>query len=143
MTTAFVKRRPELLALEGWYDGPGYRFKLSCRFKDILRCSEFNDKPEHFRSCFASGSLHENQPTLRCMDPNWAIIYTPDIHGNFLGRCFVHYEGENRYATEPRLQLVIDKIYGNKLKFEDIKMKLFYIDVTASLRDTYLTSNTS
>lgn len=83
MTNTFVKRRPELLALEGWYDAGSYRFKLSCRYQDILRCSEFLDKPKHFTSCFRKDGAHWEQPSYRCQDPNWAIIYTPDKHGNF------------------------------------------------------------
>lgn len=133
----FVKRRPELLALEGWYDTGVYKFKLSCRFKDILRCSEFLDKPKHFTSCFRQGGLHEAEPRLRCLNPNWAVVYVPDKHGNFLGRAFIHYEEKyNEFAPGPLL--VLDKIYGNTLKTEDILMKLIKIDCHASQRDTYL-----
>lgn len=46
----FVERVPELRKLEGWHTVPdtNLRIKISCRFKDILRCS---DTP-HFNSCF-------------------------------------------------------------------------------------------
>ncbi len=85
----FIKRHPEVLALEGWYDAPGYKFKISCRFADILRCSSFNGKDQHFKSCFAPRGMHQDQPRLRCTSPGWAIAYLPDKHGNFMGRAFV------------------------------------------------------
>lgn len=133
----FVKRRPELLALEGWYDTGTYKFKLSCRYRDILRCSEFNGKTTHFTSCFRKGGWHEDQPRRRCLDPNWAIVYVPDKHGNFLGRAFVHLEEKNE-STAQGATLVVDKIYGNRLKFEDITMLIRHIKVEAGHLDTYL-----
>lgn len=136
----FQKRRSELLALEGWYDTGTYKFKLSCRYHDILRCSEFNGKTRHFTSCFEKDRLHEEQPLYRCLDPNWAIIYTPDKHGNFLGRCFVHLEVNNETKES---ELVIDKIYGNQLTVEDIKMKIIGLNVAASRSDTYLNGKAS
>lgn len=128
----FVRRCPELLAIEGWYDAGKYQFKLSCRYNDILRCSEFNDKSEHFHSCFNKNGGHYAQPYLRCLNLSWAIIYTPDKHGNFLGRCFVHYDG---------VGLIIDKIYGNTLKEDDIMNimnSIVNLTVLASHQDTYL-----
>jgi hypothetical protein len=132
----FIRRIPELLAIEGWYDTGMYKFKLSCRFADILRCSEFLDKERHFISCFRKGGGEENQPAYRCMNPSWAIIYTPDKHGNFMGRAFVHME-----VNDGRQWLVVDKIYGNRLNFDDIRnllMKTSINECHASLRDTYL-----
>lgn len=139
----FVRRLPELLALEGWYKTPTYEFKLSCRFNDILRCSEFNGKPEHFTSCFRKGMSRSYQPGLRCADPAWGIIYTPDKHGNFLGRAFVHLEKGVSDANPQSDVLVVDKIYGNRLKFEDIKMTIRNVDCRDSQRDTYLVSKPS
>lgn len=98
-------------------------FKLSCRFKDILRCSKFNGKFVHFLSCFASGQTREEQPLLRCKRGNWAIIYTPDKYGDFMGRCFVHLEKLPFFEAiwhRTRYELVIDKIYGNRLSAYDI-----------------------
>jgi len=143
----FIRRRPELLALEGWYDVVGlggpthgqiiYRFKFSCRYKDILRCSTFLDKPRHFMSCFGKGGGHDEQPYLRCLNPNWAIVYTPDIHGNFMGRAFVHLEENNE-----RKRLIVDKIYGNRLDYDDLRriliMKNIIDDCLFSGTDTYL-----
>ena len=129
--TGLVRRRRELLALEGWYDVGPYKFKLSCRFKDILRASEFNGKTCHFISCFRRGGLVNDQLHRRCLDQDWAIIYTPDKHGNFMGRCFVHLDEKGR--------LVIDRVYGNRLKIDDIILKMNKIsECGASLLDTYL-----
>lgn len=133
----FVKRRPELLELEGWYEMPTYKFKFSCRYHDILRCSEFLDKPRHFMSCFRQEGTYSEQPLLRCLNPNWAIIYTPDKHGNFLGRCFVSWQ-ENRVCGSG--YLVINKVYGNLLDVKDVIMKLNIksIECRLSRADTYL-----
>lgn len=128
MSQVFVERVPQLRAIEGWYGEGVDRFKLSCRFNDILRCSEFNDKSQHFNSCFREGGQHEIQPRLRCFDPTWAIIYMPDKHGNFLGRCFVQWKDG---------KLKIGKIYGNKLRIEKI-MENFIQDVDYDPVDTYL-----
>lgn len=133
MAKVFVERRPELLALEGWYDVETYKFKLSCRFKDILRCSEFNGKTRHFLSCFRKEGMYREQPWCRCLDPNWAIIYTPDKHGNFLGRTFAWWE----QIREGEGRLVLEKIYGNRLNFKDVMIKI-NIECRVSQRDTYL-----
>jgi hypothetical protein len=122
MQPGFVKRSPELLALEGWYDTGDYKFKLSCRFRDILRCSTFNGKTEHFQSCFMWGWTHSDQPRRRCIRPNWAIVYVPDKHGNFLGRAFAHLEPDN--YNPGTAVLVIDKIHGNRLSYADIERLL-------------------
>ena len=125
------RRCYQLLKLEGWYDTGSYRFKLSCRFNDILRASEFNDKKCHFMSCFGKGGLYHDQLHKRCVNPHWAIIYTPDKHGNFLGRCFVQWKNE---------QLHVDKIYGNRLQYVDIEkiMKKYKLNCQFSRADTYL-----
>jgi hypothetical protein len=141
-TQLFKRRVPQLLALEGWYDVDGkYQFKLSCRFRDILRCSEFNGKITHFTSCFRKGDCWSNQPALRCLDPNWAVIYTPDKHGNFMGRAFVRWEesknGQEQGTSRSGGRLVVDKVYGNRLKIEDITMKINVL-VHSSQVDTYL-----
>ena len=142
---SFVYRHPILRALEGWYHTPTYSFKLSCQFKDILRCSEFNRKTKHFTSCFSRDRMHAEQPRYRCFNPNWAIIYVPDKHGNFLGRAFVHLEREVKSDEDSKQrppqggwQLVIDRIYGNKLDIEDIRMNI-RLKVLPSQQDTYLT----
>ena len=141
----FVRRRPELLALEGWYDIGSYKFKFSCRYNDILRCSEFLDKPEHFHSCFGKDGGHAIQPILRCLDRNWAIVYTPDQHGNFMGRAFAHWieaRGPWAIAGVQNDFLEIDKRYGNRLNVEDICliMKKLNVECRTSGSDTYLSS---
>lgn len=126
-------RIPELRAIEGWYDTGRYRFKVSCRFNDIIRCSETN----HFTSCFRKGRMHESQPFLRCVDPTWVVIYVPDKHGNFLGRSLAQYVAQPfTGGQEPHLR--VDKIYGNQLTFEDIKIMLKHITCRYSGTDTYL-----
>jgi hypothetical protein len=113
----FVKRHPNLLRLEGWYSADGYRFKISCRFNDILRCSIFSGKHKHFVSCFAPWAVHGNQPKLRCRSPLWAIAYTPDEHGDFMGRAFIQFRG-----SDPEDKLYdISPVYGNRLQFNDVK----------------------
>ena len=127
----FIERVPELRKLEGWYNADGYKFKLSCRFKDILRCSEFNGKTTHFISCFARYDCHSQQPLLRCYDPTWGIIYTPDKHGNFMGRAWVRLVGS---------QLQIGRVYGNRLTVDTILiiMKNIGLDCQVGVPDTYL-----
>lgn len=124
-------RIPELRAIEGWYDTGRYKFKVSCRFNDILRCSV----TRHFTTCFRPDGLYKEQPSRRCEDPTWVIIYVPDSSGAFMGRAFAQYE----YTGPTDGVLRIDKIYGNRLTFEDIKM---YIKSRTSCRfsgtDTYL-----
>jgi len=129
---AFIPRVPELLALEGWYDTGTYKFKLSCRFKDILRCSEFNGKTQHFISCFARGQSYSDQPRKYCYDPTWAIAYVPDKHGNFMGRVFVQWKNG---------KLNIEKVYGNRLASNDIKNIMNTkksISCQVGVPDTYL-----
>lgn len=134
-------RTPFLLSLEGWYPQKcGDPFKLSCRYRDLLRCTVFNGHSEHFHSCFAPNSVHREQPFIRCEDDRWAIIYVPDKHGNFMGRAFIHqpYNWETSSYAE---RLIVDKIYGNGLNFEDIKESLFKfrgIECQYSRNDTYL-----
>lgn len=137
----YVTRVKELLALEGWYRVEGntpYDFKFSCRFSDILRCSEFNGKTVHFNSCFKKGGAHEIQVERRCYDSSWAIIYTPDKHGNFLGRCFVQWVVENFDGKLGHLK--VDKVYGNRLNVKDIIIMINNKNVECrfSAADTYL-----
>ncbi len=120
----FQPRVPELRALEGWYQAPLYRFKVSCAFNDILRCS----RTSHFNSCFRdkgeysgrehgwgvreAAGVHYQQPLRRCYDPNWAIIYLPDKRGDFLGRCFLRLNYRHDFE--------LGRIYGNNLTYTDI-----------------------
>lgn len=148
----FIQRIPELLKLEGWYEVeatkeapmlPAYRFKISCRFNDILRCSSFpRGKPRHFHSCFDNSykgmglrGEHFLQPIRRCYDPTWAIAYVPDKHGNFLGRAWIRLVNG---------QFQIGRVYGNKLLCNDVKDKLIMLnynyDCQVGVPDTYLES---
>jgi len=78
--TNFVPRSAELLELEGKYSN----FTLSCRHRDILRCST----TKHFTSCFRSNGLESNQPILYCFDEKFCIIYQRDRSGAFNCRVF-------------------------------------------------------
>lgn len=126
----FLERVPELRALEGWYTVDGLPIKFSCKFNDILRCS----RTRHFISCFRKGGRYDTQPALRCLDSTWAIVYTPDNRGDFLGRAFVHYDKESGTYS-------VDKIYGNKLTYQHIE-KMFIMRLEKQCRysgsDTYL-----
>lgn len=111
----FKPRVPELLKLEGWYEEGGLRIKISCRYKDILRCSQFSEggkRKQHFKSCFSPTGIYRQEPLLRLtIRDNWAIVYLPDKHGNFMGRCFISYQ--NGLYT-------VYKMYGNKLTQEHV-----------------------
>ena len=133
----FQPRVPQLRKLEGWYDAERLpHFKISCRYKDILRCAEFNGKTEHFTSCFRSGrfSAHPEQPRLRCYDPTWAIAYVPDKHGNFMGRAWIRFA----YGCYE-----VGRVHGNNLTVKDLMATIVKnIDVMVDCRynptDTYL-----
>ena len=137
------RRHPALLKIEGWYDVNGKQVKISCRFRDILRCASFPqpenpylkpleygkcykwrskvEHPIHFNSCFADGLIRSVQPLrrIRSVD-NCAIIYLPDKHGNFQARTFLWvrteitgYDENNQPQVEDIYE--IDKVYGNGL----------------------------
>jgi hypothetical protein len=171
LTETFVRRCPELLKIEGWYDlpevsvpplmseynftlkirdayrDPACRVKISCRFHDILRCSEFlqpvnpidnykrfrwADKHRHkihFISCFAqdkgNAPINTIQPILRCRVPNCAIVYLPDKHGNFQARAFIWYKrivnlGPDNVVVSEENIYEIDKVYGNGLNVDPL-----------------------
>ena len=132
-TIRFQPRVPILRAIEGWHEIDGIRVKVSCRFRDILRCSEFNNKTRHFTSCFRKEGVHNAQPLRRCQDPTWAIVYLPDKHGNFMGRCFIRW-------IEKSNTLEIGRVYGNRLTQDQIRliMTKFEIECLQSSVDTYL-----
>ncbi len=153
----FIPRVQELRALEGWYQAPLYKFKVSCSFNDILRCS----RTSHFSSCFkdegeytgtqhgwvARGvGLHHTQPLKRCYDSNWAIIYVPDKRGDFLGRCFLRFvPSGSLYTTdfsEHRSigdQFHLGRIYGNALTYKDIITAIPQLNSTVQgAKDSYI-----
>ena len=103
----FKPRVPELLALEGQHG----EITLSCRHKDILRCSI----TKHFKSCFAPKRCYENIPKLYCYIPEICIIFKRDKSGDFLGRAFGLFNGG---------KLFVNPIYGNRLTYECIKLSL-------------------
>ncbi len=116
-----VPRRSELLALEGWYeyDRTWYhtvRFKLTCRFRDFLRCSIWRGHARHFNSCFSPGGQYYDAPWILCGNPNVAMIYLPDVHGNFQARAWVKYEDTSEIP-----ELMVYKVYGNGLDEHDIE----------------------
>lgn len=132
----FKVRIPELRAIEGWYDTGEYKFKVSCRFRDILRCSD----TKHFISCFRQWGIHNAQPSLRCADPTWVIIFVLDGQGQFMGRAFAQYEN-SQSASNGAGTLRVDKIYGNRLTYKDIeKMLKISISCRNGGTDTYIRS---
>jgi hypothetical protein len=117
----FRPRRPELLSLEGIYPNPSYPdyfIHISCRFNDILRCSD----TEHFTSCFAIGGVHKQQPFLRCVSRDWAIAFVVDKHGSFMGRIWIKYNPTTKSwgSTYPE-SFNLYRAYGNKLREEDVR----------------------
>ena len=112
----FLPRHPSLLKLEGDYGD----FILSCRHKDILRCSN----SRHFRSCYSPDGINKHIPYLLCGRSNVAIIGKKDKSGQFLWRALVEYwgfkdynwEGE-RYTLEDKEYLTVYHIYGNPPEF--------------------------
>lgn len=99
----FVDRSLSLKKLEKDYGC----FILSCRHRDILRCS----KSRHFRSCYASNGVCSNVPFQLCHYPEYAIIGKKDKSGDWLWRAFVRLTYE---AWDSRKDvLIIHKIYGN------------------------------
>jgi hypothetical protein len=94
----FKPRLPFLLNLEGDYGD----FILSCRHKDILRCSV----TKHFRSCYAPDGAFKELPFNMCCMANIAIIGKKDKAGDFIWRAFISYTGWEPIIT-------IYKFYGN------------------------------
>lgn len=138
---SILPRTKFLLSLEGWYTPASGlpRFKLSCRYRDMIRCSVFNGHKKHFTSCFRPDGEHEEQAWLRCNAPTFGIIYVPDKHGNFEGRAFI-YQPYDWNTNEYAKRITIDKIYGNSLSYEDIKQCLLSRGVEShySRTDSYL-----
>lgn len=111
----FKERSLELRKLENDYGD----FILSCRHRDILRCS----KTKHFRSCYAPTGVYKELPFALCCDKNIGIIGKKDRSGDFIWRAFVsltkNWNGEDL--------LYIFKLYGNwELGTED-KVRLALI----------------
>ena len=121
----FRERVPELRRLEGWYDpmNGAPKFKISCKFNDLLRCS----RTLHFKSCFRGAhegysqesyarvlnGEHYKQPLYRCLHPDWAIAYVPDKYGDFMGRVFIRWNAEEKRYEFSGLR-------GNGLSNEDV-----------------------
>lgn len=115
-----MPRIPELLALEGQYGD----ITLSCRHRDILRCSV----TRHFVSCFRPDGCYHHIPRLYCMShPEVCIIFKRDRSGAFIGRCFGFWDDG---------KLKLGKIYGNGIDCEHIKMHL-PIEVVPTYGDVY------
>jgi len=121
-TIPFVHRLPELLALEGNYDG----IVLSCRHRDILRCSV----TRHFKSCFSPNGLYSLQPILYCSRPEICIIFKRDRSGAFEGRVFGFYVKKTN-------TIKLARFYGNELNIRIIQEKLFSVNFTETFEDVY------
>ena len=147
-TLPFTPRCKELLALEGVYEGG---ITLSCRHRDILRCSN----TKHFGSCFKPRppikrwdglgpdcySINSIQPILYNYNPNICIIFKRDRSGQFEGRVFgrfvIQVEDITSKVNESKVarhELLLSRIYGNGLSFEGLR-KIF--DKYIILRETH------
>ena len=77
------------------------RFKLSCRFNDIKRCSI----TDHFDSCFRPSGIYDNMPeTYLEKFPQIAIVYVPDGAGFMIGRFWIIYQNG---------KLIPGRVYGD------------------------------
>lgn len=101
----FVPRRPELLALEGQFEG----FYFSCRHRDILRCSD----TRHFSSCYGPKGCYKDMPSKICADPNFAMIFERDKSGQFLWRAFVLHMQVQLISGGTSDVFAIGRFYGN------------------------------
>jgi hypothetical protein len=116
----FQHRHPILQRLEGEYDG----FTLSCRHKDILRCSI----SRHFRSCYVTKNergmelgINEHVPYHLCRKSSFAIIGKKDRSGDYLWRAIIQYMKPRptsyQYDDEPvrmtKESLTVYRFYGN------------------------------
>lgn len=148
LKNTFKPRVPELRKLEGVYDNPShpdYPIHISCRYNDILRCSDTT----HFTSCFRPAGSERLQPWLRCVYPDWAVIFVADKSGKFIGRTWIRYFSNLEWKTVyghddiPSYKSIrvetyqTYKIYGNKLWRSDVD-KLLYnlvpsIELTKSM----------
>lgn len=62
------------------------KFKLSCRHRDILRCSD----GQHFDSCYRMEGLKPHLPMEICQYlPQVGIIFITDVHGNIRARTWI------------------------------------------------------
>lgn len=98
----FVPRYPELLALEGKYGD----VVISCRHRDILRCSI----TKHFRSCFNPNGAYSEQPRIYCYHPEVCIIGIKNRAGDWQSRAFAFYDKTNK-------TLNVARIYGDGLNY--------------------------
>lgn len=105
--------KPRSILLQCLEDNYG-DFILSCRHRDILRCSV----TKHFTSCYNPNGIYRHQPYALCCIPNVAIIGKKDRSGAFIWRAFVQLI---EYGN--KTELIVFKIYGNPP--EDVKYKIF------------------
>lgn len=108
-TGPFIPRVSELLALEGQYGD----ITLSCRHRDILRCSQ----TKHFTSCFRPDGINAHEPYHYCYHPEVCIIYKRDRAGAFVARCFGFYDRQSKV-------LKLCRMYGNGMSHTEVSKKL-------------------
>lgn len=105
--------------------------------------------------------MHEAQRELRLHDPNWAIAYLPDKHGDFMARAFIEFVSKVQLVNDPYNtcgcitcvsarrdraaqeinHVKVYKIYGNGLSHETIMnsiMGKYNMECRPSLDDKYL-----
>jgi hypothetical protein len=121
----FRPRHATLLAMEGIYDNPSFpdfKIHISCRFNDILRAGDTH----HFFSCFGPANGENKQPFLRCVDPNWAVIFVTDKKGTFMGRVWIELVPASEFwnntsnTWNKRDEYKLGRNFGNKLGRKDV-----------------------
>lgn len=75
-----------------FFDWHTCRIQISCRYRDILRCSD----TKHFSSCFSMHGCNNHAPVKYLENPGIAIVYSRDKHGQFEGRAFLYLLEDNR-----------------------------------------------
>lgn len=71
--------------------GPSINFRVTCRYKDILRCSKMHKKM-YFDSCLADGKFNAGAKYGYCRDVvNLGMLYVPDQAGHVKSRAFFLY----------------------------------------------------
>jgi len=127
-TFRFRNRLHELRAIEGVYENtryPDYPIHISCLYNDILRASDTH----HFYSCFHADRSENIQPFLRCVHPDWAVIFVTDKSGKFMGRTWLRFNRRSHvdWTSKTEEAFEIFKMYGNKLEERDVKTLLEYL----------------
>ena len=64
-----------------------YPLTLSCRYRDILRCS----MTDHFMTCYSPTGMNSHKPVQLCANPDVAICGFKARNGDYIARTFVQW----------------------------------------------------